>query len=174
MSDLAQLQNNTLRLIKARPIDPKDWYMDPVEASRELAAIREIAIWWRTYHLERTCVHTARLMRRLGLFGQAVAEFYSNTAASAFAEEAGRQFVASMSGHADPLVASMAQFEAALLKVRAGSADRYGIEWDRNPNDVFRALEQGGELPASEGMPCYFVEVAANIPDMVCCTYFAQ
>ena len=60
-----------------------------------------------------------------------------------------------------------------LLKVRAGSATRYGIEWDRNPNDVFRALEQGGELPASEGMACYFVEVAANIPGMVCCTYFA-
>jgi hypothetical protein len=173
MSGLAQLQDSMLRLIKARPINTRDSYLELVEGSGELAAIREIAIWWRTYHLERTCVHTARLMRRLGLFGQAVAKFYASTAASPFAEEAGRQFAAAMSGHADPLVASMAQFEAALLNVRAGSACRYGIEWDRNPNDVFRALEQGGELPASEGMPCYFVEVAANIPGMVCCTYFA-
>ena len=173
MSGLAQLQDSMLRLIKARPINTKDSYLELVEGSGELVAIREIAIWWRTYHLERTCVHTARLMRRLGLFGQAVAEFYAGTAASPFAEEAGRQLVAAMSGHADHLVASIAQFEAALLKVRAGSAARYGIEWDRNPNDVFRALEQGAELPASEGMPCYFVEVAANIPGMVCCTYFA-
>jgi hypothetical protein len=173
MSGLAQLQDSTLRLIKGRPINTKDSYLDLVRGSGELVAIREIAIWWRTYHLERTCVHTARLMRRLGLFGQAVAGFFASTAASSFAEDAGRRFAAAMSGHADPLVASMAQFEAALLKVRAGSACRYGIEWDRNPNDVFRALEQGWELPASEGVPCYFVEVAANIPGMVCCTYFA-
>jgi hypothetical protein len=173
MSDLGQLQDNMLRLIKARPINTKDSYLELVEGSGELAAIREIAIWWRTYHLERTCVHTARLMRRLGLFGQAVAEFYASSAASPFAEEIGRQFVAAMSGHANPLVASMARFEAALLKVRAGDAGRYGIEWDRNPNDVFRALEQGGELPASEEMSCYYLEVAATIPGMVCCTYIA-
>jgi hypothetical protein len=173
MSGLAQLQDNMLRLIKARPINTKDSYLDLVEGSGELVAIREIAIWWRTYHLERTCVHTARLMRRLGLFGQAVAEFYADTAASAFAEEVGQQFVAAMSRHADPLVASMAQFEAALLKVRDGNTGRYGIEWDRNPNDVFRALEQGAELPASEEASCYYLEVAANIAGMVCCTRVA-
>ena len=174
MSGLAQSQDSMLRLIKARPINTKDSYLKLVEGSTELAAMREIAIWWRTYHLERTCIHTGRLMKRLGLFGQAVAEFYAGTAAAPFAEDTGRQFVAAMSGHGDPLVASMAQFEAALLKVRAGSAGRYGIEWDRNPNDVFRALEQGEELPPSEGLPCYFVEVAGNIPGMVCCTYFVE
>jgi hypothetical protein len=172
MSGLAESQGSMLRLIKARPINTKDSYLKLVEGSAELAAMREIAIWWRTYHLERVCVHTTRLMRRLGLFDQAVAKFNAGTAASPFAEEIGRQFAAAMSAHADPLVASMAQFEAALLKVRGGSAGRYGIEWDRNPNDVFRALEQGGELPPSEGMSCYFVEVAASIPGMVCCTYF--
>jgi hypothetical protein len=82
MSGLAQLQDSMLRLIKARPIDTRDSYLDLVRGSGELVAIREIAIWWRTYHLERTCVHTARLMKRLGLFGQAVAEFYASTAAS--------------------------------------------------------------------------------------------
>jgi hypothetical protein len=171
MIGLAQSRDIMLQLIKARPINTKDSYMDLVESSGELAAIREIAIWWRTYHLQRTCIHTARLMRRLGLFDQAVAEFYAGTAAPPIDEEIGRQFVAAMSKHADPLVASMAQLEAALLRVRGGSAARYSIEWDRNPNDVFRALEQGGELPATEGMPCYFVEVAAKIPGMVCCTY---
>jgi len=174
MSGLAQAQDSMLRLIKARPINTKDSYLKLVEDSGELPAIREIAIWWRAYQLERTCVHTARLMRRLGLFGRAVALFHVTTAISPFAEEAGRRFLAAMSGHADPLVASMAQFEASLLAVRTGSAGRYGIEWDRNPNDVFRALEQGEELPPSEGSPCYFVEIAANIPDMVCCTYFSR
>src|ERR1700693_6159229 len=115
MSGLAQLQDSMLRLIKARPVNTKDSYLELVEGSGELAAIREIAIWWRTYHLERACLHTARLMKRLGLFSQAVATFCASTAASPFAEEIGRQFVAAMSGHADPLVASMAQFEAALL-----------------------------------------------------------
>jgi hypothetical protein len=172
MNGLAQSQDSMLRLIKARPVNTTDSYLDLVESSGELAAIREIALWWSTYHLQRTCIHTARLMRRLGLFDQAVAEFCAGTAASPFSEEIGMQFVAAMSKHADPLVASMAQLEAALLKVRGGSAARYSIEWDRNPNDVFRALEQSGELPASEGMPCYFVEVAANIRGMVCCTYF--
>src|SRR5580700_6758741 len=104
MSGLAQLQDSMLRLIKARPINTKDSYLKLVEDSGELVAVREIAIWWRTYHLERACVHTARLMRRLGLFGQAVAEFYAGTAAALpFAEEAGQQFVAAMSGHSDPL-----------------------------------------------------------------------
>jgi len=162
-----------LHLIKGRPMVANDPYLQCVERSRELAVVREVAIWWRTYHVERTCFHTARLMNRLGLLGRAVAEFYSRAAASPFAEEVGRQFVAEMTGHSDPLVASMAQFEAALLKVREGSARRYGIEWDRNPNDVFRALEKGGELPESEGMPCYYIEVAADIPDLVCCTRFA-
>jgi hypothetical protein len=172
MSGLAQSQDSMLRLIKARPVNTKDSYLDLAESSGELAAIREIALWWRTHHLHRTCIHTARLLRRLSLFDQAVAEFYAGTAASPFSEEIGGQFAAAMSQHADPLVASMAQLEAALMKVRGGSAARYSIEWDRNPNDVFRALERGGELPASEGLPCYYVEVAANIRGMVCCTYF--
>jgi hypothetical protein len=173
MSALAQLQDSMLRLIKDRPTNTRDSYLKLVKDSGELVAIREIAIWWRTYHLERSCVHTARLMRRLGLFEKAVAEFYARTAASPFAEEVGRQFAAAMSGHANPLVASMAQFEAALLHVRHGSATRYGIEWDRNPNAVFRALDQHTELPASEAPSRYYVEVAAKIAGTVCCTRIA-
>jgi hypothetical protein len=124
--------------------------------------------------LQGACIYTVRLMTRLGLLAQAVAHFRVNDEASPASGEVGRQFVAQMSRHADPLVASMAQFEAVLRKVRDGSAGRYGIEWDRNPNDVFKALEQGAELPSSEGMPCYFVEIAAELPGMVCCTRFAE
>lgn len=173
MSGLAGLQDGMLRLIKGRPVTSIDSYLERVEGSRELAMIREIAIWWRTYHVERTCIHTARLMKRLGLLDRAVADFYATTAASPFAEVVGRQFAAAMSEHQDPLVASMAQMEGALLKVRDGDSARYCIEWDRNPNEVFRALAEGGELPASEGAPCYFIEIAAAIPGLVCCTRYA-
>jgi hypothetical protein len=127
----------------------------------------------RSIELQRACIHTVRLMTRLGLLGQAVAEFRTRREASPFWEEVGRQFVAKMSEHADPLVASMAQFEAMLRKVRDGKPGRYSVEWDRNPNDVFKALEEGADLPESEGMSCYFVEVGAEIPGLVCCTRFA-
>ena len=123
--------------------------------------------------VQRACIHTVRLMTRLGLLGQAVAEFRARYEASPSWVVVGRQFLAKMSGHANPLVASMAHFEAMLRRVRDGSAGRYGIEWDRNPNHVFKALEEGAELPPSEGMPCYFVEVGTEIPGLVCCTRFA-
>jgi hypothetical protein len=128
----------------------------------------------RSTEQQRACIHTVRVMTRLGLLGQAVAEFRTRSEASPFREEVGRQFVAKMSSHADPLVASMAQFETALRKVRDGSPGRYSTEWDRNPNDVFQALEEGADLPASEGMRCYFLEVSAEIPALVCCTRFAE
>jgi len=128
----------------------------------------------RPVELRRAGILTIRLMIRLGLLSQAVAEFRPRTEASQGVEDVGRQFMMEMSEHADPLVASMAQFEAMLRNVRDGSAARYGVEWDRNPNEVFKALEESADLPPSEGMPCYFVEVAAEIPAMVCCTRFAE
>ncbi len=92
---------------------------------------------------------------------------------TAIEEDVSSQSVAQIARHSGALAVSIAQFEAALRQVRSGAAGRFGIEWDRNPNDVFRALNEGGELPPSEGRPCYFIEVAADIPGLVCCTRFA-
>jgi hypothetical protein len=127
----------------------------------------------RSTELQRACIHTVRLMTRMGLLGEAVAEFRARAGASESGEEVVRQFMAKMSAHPNALVSSMAQFEAALRKVRDGAAGRHGMEWDRNPNEVFRALDEGADLPPSEGISCYFVEVAAELPGLVCCTRFA-
>src|ERR1700678_377153 len=78
----------------------------------------------RPAELRRAGILTVRLMIRLGLLSQAVAEVRPRTVVSPGLEEVGRQFVEEMSGHADPLVALMAQFEAMLRNVRGGSADR--------------------------------------------------
>lgn len=154
MTNLAEQQSALLALLKKRPLPvhaQADHYLSRVAESRELNLLREIAVWWRAFGIERNCPHTALLLKRLGRFEPTVEAFYCRHAASPFMEELAAQFLEVMSRDADPLVAAMAGFELAVLRTSQGDPREFDIDWDRNPDDVFIALRSEGPLPEPNG-----------------------
>jgi hypothetical protein len=170
MSALELQQRGLLDLLKGRAGVPDDPYLRRVASSRELALMREIALWWRSFALEANCRLTTRLLKRLGCFDALVADYFDRNATSAFAEELSVGFLASLHHHADRLVRAMSRFEHALLAVRAGATETHEILFDRHPDLVVVALETGGELPPPEPGCHYRMRVAAALPHMIACT----
>jgi hypothetical protein len=68
------------------------------------------------------------------------------------------------------LVRSVAQFEFAFLDVYAGSQECHEVLWDRHPDSVFVALEDGSELPPAEPHYIYRMKICWNLLGMVCCS----
>jgi hypothetical protein len=170
MTDLAQLQRGLLSLLKARPIAaPTDTYFERVAASNELSLAREIALWWRAYSLETYCVFTSTLLKRFGLFDKVIEAFFCSAATSPFIEQLSQDFLMWVSGHRDPLVASIASFERALLRVKRGDSRVYQLEWNRNPESLMSAILQGRELPRVETDRVYRMTISASIPKLVSC-----
>jgi hypothetical protein len=170
MNQLEAQQRGLLDLIKGRGPTPDDPYLQMVEGSRELAMMREIAIWWRKYQLEAQCRLTSRLLKRLNCFEGLVTTYFNNHATSPFVEELSHGFLNFLNGHDDGLVRTVARFEDALLQIRSGSAATFEVLWDRHPDHVFLALENGSELPAPENDCQYRMLLAADLPQMVSCT----
>jgi hypothetical protein len=163
-------QRGLLDLVKSRGMPPEDPYLRRVAGSAELAIVREIAIWWRVFQLEAQCRFTSRLLKRLGCFGEIVTSYFNNNRTSPFVEELSHDFLSSLCMHFDPLIRATAQFEDAFLKARAGSTEHFEILWDRHPDLVFLALENGSELPSAEPGRVYRMRVSQEAPGMVACT----
>jgi hypothetical protein len=170
MSALEAQQRGLLALLKNRATPTDDPYLRRVAQSRELALLRMIALWWRTFALEAQCRFTVRLLKRRGSFAADVACYFDGNATSAFAEELSLGFLAALREHEDPLVCAVARFEHALLALRAGDVDGCEIPWDRNPDQVVVALETGGELPPPDPGGLYLMRVARDLPGLVACT----
>jgi hypothetical protein len=170
MTPLELQQRGLLALIKGREASADDAYLRCVAGSPELALVREIALWWRAFQLTAQCRFTSRLLKRLGCFDALVAAYFNDNPTSPFIEELGRHFLASLGMHSDPLVRSVAQFERAFLDARAGSPQSFEVLWDRHPDFVIRALEEGAELPAPEPEFCYRMQIARRLPGMFLCT----
>jgi hypothetical protein len=163
-------QRGLADLIKGRDGVPDDPYLGRVAASTELGLVREIAIWWRAFQIETNCRLTSRVLKRLGLFDPVVSDYFKTSAISAFAEELSAGFLSFLSMHPDCLVRAVSQFELALSKVHAGSAEDFEVLWDRNPDLVFAALTNGGELPIPETGCLYRMQIAGRLPNRVACT----
>ena len=88
--------------------------------------------------LERTAVLTFRLLKRRQLLEPAVDAFMMQDNISPFHETQTPEFLEAMSAHPDLLVASVAQFELALRKIKQGDPDRYVIS--RNHGDPLPLL----------------------------------
>jgi hypothetical protein len=54
--------------------------------------------------------------------------------------------------------------------IRAGSSNHFEVLWDRNPDLVFRALVEGGNIPAQEPGNIYRMLIARELPHMAVCT----
>lgn len=128
-----------------------------------------MAIWWCGFAVESTCPWTARLLKKMGSFEACVGAFHRGRNVSPYVEKAGEQFLFQMSASREPLVFAMARLELALMRVKQGSADEYLVEWDRNPELVFRALRSGGGLPPAEQDVRYGTCISRDIPELVRC-----
>jgi hypothetical protein len=169
MTQLERQQRGLLDLVKNRGTVADDGYLRQVAGSRELAMVREIALWWRITQIEGQCPFTARLLRRLDLLEATIADYFSENATSSFVEELSRDFLRAQRAHGDPIVRAVSQFEYGLTEARAGSTETFEVRWDRHPSNVLTALENGWVLPPRESGWVYRMRIAHDIPDLVTC-----
>jgi hypothetical protein len=45
----------------------------------------------------------------------------------------------------------------------------FEVLWDRNPDQVFHALEEDAELPAADSASVYRMQIASSLPQMFTC-----
>jgi hypothetical protein len=170
MTQLELQQRGLLDLIKSRGAPPSEPYLVSVAGSAGLGMIREIAIWWRAFQLEAQCYFTSRLLKSYGQFDALVSAYFKENATSPFVEELSRDFLLWLQAEGDSLIRSVAQFEYAFLEVRGNSDAVYEVLWDRNPDEVFLALEGLSELPKRDGNYSYCMRVGRSLPGTFVCT----
>jgi len=168
MISLEDLQSGLLGLIKSRGVDPTHSYSRHAAASRGLGVVRETALFWRAFQLQNQCPLTCRLLARLGRFEPVLADYFSCNATSPFVEQLTADFLRWLRHQDDELIRAVSQFElAALQDSEAGEV--YEIFWDRDPDRVLLALQNGSELPAAEKNARYRVRVDRTLSDGVAC-----
>jgi hypothetical protein len=168
---LAEYQKAMLDMLKGRAVARSgNPHLSDVAQSPGLGLLREVAVWWRGFAVESACPWTAALLKKLGSFESTIKTFYRGQNVSPYVEKAGEEFLFRMSASPEPLVSAMARLELALMRMRQGSADEYLIEWDRNPDDVFKSLKsaQDPPPPAEPGV-LYCTYVSRDIPGLVRC-----
>ncbi|WP_374583240.1 hypothetical protein [Pseudoduganella sp.] len=166
--DLASHQRILLGLMRAtfEPGAADAPYYHRVAASIDLQEARGNVYLWRVFVLERTCVLSVALLRQRGLLEEALQAFIRRQNISPFREYQPLAFLAFLAGHADPLVVAVAQFELALMKVRAGDAGSYVVDWCCDPAPLLHALAQGAPLPAPAAPAAYRSTVSAALPHL--------
>jgi hypothetical protein len=170
MNSLEYHQKGLMDLVKGRKVEGRDPYLEQVAQSRDLAMMREIAVWWRKLHIASQCRFTAKLLKRLGVFNSLVSQYFQNNASSPYIEELSLDFLSWLGTHADATVRAVSQFEWAFHKVRAGSADRFEVSWDRHPAIFLCSLAGDGELPEPEDGVLYRMRIGGDIPGLFECT----
>ena len=126
-------------------------YLHAVAGSTHLDLLREVILWWRCVGIRRACPLTGRLLDRLGTFDEVVGEFVAEWKISPFVERLGAEFLAWAARRPEPLVASLAAFEHALLSAKAGDPAERTVDWRHPPEEVLAAILLGADLPAEDG-----------------------
>jgi hypothetical protein len=170
MMRLADHQRALLALMRGRaPTPTADLYVARVTGSRELAFLREVSLFWCALGVRSTCPWMTRWLERQGRFDASITAFHAEVDVSPYIETAGRQFLSRFLVHPDPLAAALAGFEIALLRIQAGEAGLFRVEWDRDPNAVIRALRTREELPDPEPDRIYVLEISRAFPELLRC-----
>lgn len=152
----------------AEPQD--DAYLQMISGSPQLQLVREIALWWRAKGLEEYCVLTTRLLKRLGAFDRLVAGFFGQFGAFPYVEEQAYRFL-EFAGEdrtdlkIPPLIASVAAFELALLRVKRGSVERYEVHWPCDPAPVIAALVNDEPLNLESSAGDFTTIISSTLPD---------
>lgn len=165
--DLRTYQRKLAGLIKGdAPCPDDDAHLRRIAASDNLAVTREIILWWRQLSLERRCVLTSSALKQLGIFEAETRRFVDRWRFSPFVEELAEEFLTSLADHEIAVVASLARFERALIKVKLGAVGTVSIGWRHNPYAVFDALLNGGTLRGIKSEGRFTTVVSANLPGL--------
>jgi hypothetical protein len=166
--DLATHQRKLLGLIRStyQVGSHDDAYIQAVARSKDLEEAWRNIFLWRIYVLQRSCVLTFRLLKRRQVLDEAVSAFIAQSNISPFRETQGPAFLEMLGGHRDTLIASVAQFELALVKVRQGDAGSYRIPWNVEPNSILSSLAK--DMPFEDFVPEGFYEtvVSREVPSL--------
>jgi hypothetical protein len=164
--DLAVHQRKLLGLIRdtyqVHPDD--DAYIHGVAHSKDLKEARRNVFMWRIFVLERTAPLTFTYLKRRHLLEAALSTFIQQENISPFRETQAPAFLEAMGHHTDRLVASVAQFELALMKVKQGAPETHVVTWDIEPHALLKSLVT--DLPL-EGVPRegnYQIIVSRDVP----------
>lgn len=161
---LAATQRGLRDLLRDGVARKSSEYLDAVAGSERLTLQRELLVWWRMVGIERSCPLVATLLKRRGRFDDTVSAFVAEYRISPYVEQLAEAFVAYLRADADPLVATLAQFEHALRRVRAGEQHEFVVAWPVEPYATMASLLRGEPL-AEEAVGGSFVTVmSAAIP----------
>jgi hypothetical protein len=167
---LETYQRGLLDLLKNRGGPPTDPSLRRVAGGPEIAIVREIAIWWRTFQIETQCPLVSCVLKHYGCFNQTVTQYFNFNHTSPFVEELTHHFLGSLREHTDSFLRSVCRFEQALLRARAGSDETDVILFDRNPDLAFLALGKKDLIPPAEPGFLYRMTVDRHLPGMFLCT----
>src|SRR5712692_2750089 len=143
--DLAKHQQALLSLI-TRGTDcgeTDDPYIRSVAHCPQLELLREVVLWLREFDIDRTCVLTSGLLKRRGLFKQTVREFAARGLITPYPSELAEAFLEDTARHPDHMVASTAQFELAVIKVKRGDTREYSVDWPCDPRPILTGEAAG-------------------------------
>jgi hypothetical protein len=168
--NLEDYERGMLSLIKGRGAPPDHPDLQAVAVSPGLAVTREIALFWRRFGIQTQCRFTYRLLTRLGAFESLIASYFDSNPTSPFVEQLGLSFLRSLEDHEHALVRAVAQFELAVMRVKGDGTGAFEILWDRHPDDVFLALETGGDLPEADAGSLYLLRIAGASGDFITCS----
>jgi hypothetical protein len=171
MTTLETYQRGLLDLVKNRGAAPTDPYLAKVASSHGIVVVREIAVWWRSFQIGSQCPLVSRVLKHYGCFDETISDYFASNHTSPFVEELTDHFLTFLAGcdGLDSFLRSVAAFERALLRARAGSKERSEIYFDRNPDLAFEALGKGDTMPAADAEFRYFMIVAWDLPQMFRC-----
>jgi len=166
--NLMTLQTTLQQLVRGSyEVSPGDEpYIRAVAMSPHLTMVREVVRWWRAYGVGRFCVLTATLLKRRGVFEATISDFVRSEAITPYAEELGELFLTYASRSSEPLLASVAQFELALVRAKKGDRTQWTIAWPCDPHAVLLWLTAPpvADLKAAAGV--YATIVSRSRPDM--------
>ncbi|MBZ5572315.1 MAG: hypothetical protein LAO09_10615 [Acidobacteriia bacterium] len=164
--DLASQQRKLLGLFKStyQIHADDDEYIQTVAQSKHLQEAKTNIFLWRVYVLERTCALTFRLLKRLNLLEKTISAFIMECNISPFRETQAPAFLESLSNHDDRLIASVSQFELALLKIKQGDPGSYVVPWTVEPSAVLYSL--ANDIPLKEKAPegAYKTVISGDFP----------
>lgn len=139
---LAVQQRKLLGLLRSSydgSADP-DPYIQAVAGSADLREARRNILLWRVWVLERMCPLTFTLLKSRGELGGVIEVFIRQRNISPFRETQAPDFLDMVTTHPDTLVASVAAFERALIRVRDGDPGPFIIVWTVDPHVVLHRL----------------------------------
>jgi hypothetical protein len=164
--DLATHQRKLLGLFRCsyQPGVNDDAHIRRVAFSKDLDEARRNIFLWRVYVLERTCFLTFTLLKQRQLLQETLSAFIKSHNISPFRETQAPAFLEALSHHPDGVVASVAQFELALMKVRQGDPQSYTILWNVEPGAVLNSLAKDLPLGNFGREEPYQILVSGNLP----------